>query len=557
MRPGDPARGERPGPAEAAAAPTPMRDVAAAAGLIAVVTALARAAGFLRTLAFSAGVGATGVGAAYQSANTLPNVVYEVAAGGVLAAVAVPVVAGRLGAGDRAAADRAASAMLTWAVTVLLPLSVLLAVLAPVLSRALIGGPAASVDLGGELIVLFAPQVVLYGIGIVLAGVLQAHRRFLAAALAPLLSSLVVIATYLAYGAMTGPGATVGGTTTAAALVLGLGTTAGVVVLSLPLAVPVRRAGIRLRPTWTFPPGTGRRARSLAVAGAVALFAQQLAVLATIWLSNRSGDPGTLNVYQYVQAVYLLPYAVLAVPIATSALPALARDTAGGHDAVPVLARSARGVLLLTGGAAAVLLAVAQPVGTFFVALDRGASAGGAGDAALSALPDAMLAYAPGLVGFGLAALLTRALYVRGRPVHAAGAVAVGWVLAGLVPLALVPPGAGAATTLRVLGIASTVGMWVTAALLAVLVHRSWGRDVFAGAGRTLRGAVVAAAVSLAAGDVLVRVLDPSGLAGSVAAGVLVGVVVAGCYLLVMALIDRETIATAVRRGRARRRGSG
>ena len=52
------------------------------------------------------------------------------------------------------------------------------------------------------MIRVFAPQVPLYGIGIVLAGVLQAHRRFLAAALAPLLSSLVVIGAYLLYGAL-------------------------------------------------------------------------------------------------------------------------------------------------------------------------------------------------------------------------------------------------------------------------------------------------------------------------------------------------------------------
>ncbi len=530
---------------------TPLRAVASAAGLIALVTVLARAAGFLRTLAFSAGVGATGVGAAYQSANTLPNVVYEVAAGGVLAAVAVPVVAGRLGAGDPEAADRAASAMLTWAVVVLTPLAAGLALFAPALSRALIGGPQAATDLGAELIVLFAPQVPLYGVGIVLAGVLQAHRRFLGAALAPLLSSLVVIATYLGYGAMTDPGTAAGDAPRGAVLLLGLGTTAGVVVLSLPLAVPARRAGIRLRPRLTFPPGTGRRAGALAAAGALALLGQQVAVLTTIWLSNRSGDAGTLNVYQYVQAVYLLPYAVLAVPVATSALPALAHDTAGGHDAAPVLAGSARAVLLLTGGAAAVLLAVAGPVGQFFTALDRGG--GGAGRAALAALPETMLAYAPGLVGFGLAALLTRALYVRGRPVHAAGAVAAGWLVAALLPLALVPPGVGAGTTLRLLGIGSSVGMTLTAVLLAVLVHRSWGPEVLAGTGRTLRGVVVGVAVGLAAGDLLLLALDPHGMAGAVGAGAATGTVVGACYLATLAVLDRPTLRAALEHARARR----
>src|SRR5690349_24810526 len=113
--------------------------VARASAVIAVATLLARVAGFARTLVFSSSVGAVGVGDAYQSVNMLPNVVYEVAAGGALAAVAVPLVAGQLGAGRREDADRTASALLTWAVAVLLPLSVLLALSAPWLSDALLG----------------------------------------------------------------------------------------------------------------------------------------------------------------------------------------------------------------------------------------------------------------------------------------------------------------------------------------------------------------------------------------------------------------------------------
>ena len=113
--------------------------VAKAAALIAVVTLLARLAGFGRTIVFSRTVGAGGVGDTYQTVNMLPNVVYEVAAGGALAAVAVPLIASQLGAGRRADADRTASALLTWAVAVLVPLSVLLALTAPWLSDALLG----------------------------------------------------------------------------------------------------------------------------------------------------------------------------------------------------------------------------------------------------------------------------------------------------------------------------------------------------------------------------------------------------------------------------------
>jgi putative peptidoglycan lipid II flippase len=525
--------------------------------VIAVATLLARVAGFARTLVFSGGVGTAGVGDTYQTVNMLPNIVYEVAAGGVLAAVAVPLVAGQLALGRDREADQAASALLTWAVVVLGPLSVLLALAAPWASRALLGSSATAAEtgLGARMLVLFAPQVLLYGVGIVLTGVLQARRRFLAAALAPLLSSLVVIGAYLAYAAVTGPGRSADSVPDSAVWVLAGGTTLGVVVLSLPLLVPVVRAGVRLRPTLRFPSGLAPRARSLASAGVLALVAQQAAVFTTLWVTHhRTTSVGVVNVFTYVQAVYLLPYAVLAVPVATSAFPALAHSSATeassgfGTAARDTLARALRAIVLLTAGAAAVLMAVSAPVGAFFQALDRGAHRGGG--PALAALPGALSAYAPGVVGFGVTALLTRALYVRGRPIHAALAVAAGWLLAALAPLALVPSHAGAGTVLGILGVASTLGMTATALLLVALVRGAWGEQALHGSGRTLRSAVVAVALSLAVGDVIARALAASSLWGSLAVGVLVALVTAAIYGAVMLVTDREGVAVVRRRSR-------
>jgi putative peptidoglycan lipid II flippase len=539
--------------------------VARAAAVIAVATLLARLAGFARTVVFSGSVGAGGVGDTYQTVNMLPNVVYEVAAGGALAAVAVPLIAGQLGAGRRGDADQTASALLTWALAVLVPLSLLLALAAPWLSDLLLGETdvPGSAALGTTMLVIFAPQVALYGVGIVLAGILQAHRRFLAAALAPLLSSLVVIGAYLGYRLLaersTSPADISGGAT----WMLAGGTTLGVVVLSLPLLLPAARAGVRLRPTFTFPDGVARRAGSLAGAGVLALVAQQAAVAATLWLTHapRTIDTGVVNVYTYVQAVYLLPYAVLAVPIATSAFPALAHSTAIeeleqqiGTSARDTLAGALRGILLLTAGGVTVLMAVSRPVGVFFRSFDRAADAGGA--AALAALPGALSAYAPGLVGFSVSALLTRALYVRGRPIHAALAVAAGWALAALIPIALVPEGSPAGTTLGILGVGSTLGMTVSAVVLVLLVRDVWGPEAVRGSGRTLGAAVVAVAVGLAVGDTVARGLSPDSLWSALGSGLLVAVVTLVAYLGVMMVADRKAMMALRDRGRRRRRGS-
>jgi putative peptidoglycan lipid II flippase len=535
--------------------------VARAAVVVAVATLLSRLAGFVRTMVFSGSVGASPVGDTYQTVNTLPNVVYEVAAGGALAAIAVPLVAGQLGAGRRADSDRSASALLTWAVVVLVPLSVGVFVAAPWLSELLLDDRRrpGSVALGTDMLRIFAPQIVLYGLGVVLAGVLQAHRRFLAAALAPLFSSLVVMAAYVAYGSLVSdpvPAAAVG---SKAVWVLAGGTTLGVVVLSLPLLVPALRTGVHLRPTLTFPGGLGRRAATLAGAGVLALAAQQSAVAVTLWLTHepRTIDIGVVNAYAYIQAVYLLPYAVLAVPVATAAFPALAHaegasdDSGSASAAASTLGRSLRGVILLTSGAAAALVAASRHVGDFFLSWDRGGS--GTGRDALAALPGGLAAYAPGLVGFSVAALLTRALYVRGRPMHAGAVVAAGWLVAGLLPLAWIPEGSDAATTLGVLGIASTLGMTASAIVLSLLVRREWGPGALSGTGRTLGAAVVAAAVAIAVGDTLTHLLDVTGVLASLAAGVLVGGLTMAVHVLAMSVMDRSGVQELRNRGRLRR----
>src|SRR5699024_2761078 len=78
------------------------RSVLRGAGVILVVTVFARILGFVRYLVFGASIGAGDVGTAYTTANMLPTVLFEIAAGGVLAAVVVPLIAGLVPEGDPA-----------------------------------------------------------------------------------------------------------------------------------------------------------------------------------------------------------------------------------------------------------------------------------------------------------------------------------------------------------------------------------------------------------------------------------------------------------------------
>jgi putative peptidoglycan lipid II flippase len=472
--------------------------VARAAALIAGVTVLSRLFGFLRTLAFSHTVGHGDLADAYNSANQIPNTIFDIVAGGALAGVAVPLLAGPLSRGEREDASRTVSALLTWALAALLPLSVLgIAVAGPL--GALIAGPHGPAglypELVGRFLVLFLPQIPLYGVAVVLSAALQADRRFLAPAIAPLLSSLVMVATYLVFGRIDPRAvADVDQLSMNARLVLGLGTTAGVATLACSLLPSVRRAGFRIRPTARFGPGIARQARHLAAAGVVTLVAQNCAVLGVVFLTNYA-DPsgGALTVYNFSWAVYLLPYAVLAVPIATSAFTDLAARADSGD--VPGyragIAATSRAVLLATCAGIGLLAAVAWPMASLFI------PRGGAGQDATS-MAYGLLAFAPGLLGYAAIALLGRVLYAAGHGREAALATAAGWLTVFGADAVLIFT--WRSRPVVSLGLGNTIGMTLAGALLMVAVRRRVGRGVFAGLGRTARAGVLAAAAAGAAG---------------------------------------------------------
>ena len=491
----------------------------AAAG-IALVTVAARVVGFGRTAVLSRTLGTSCVGDVYQAANAVPNVVFEVVAGGALAALVVPVLAGAVAAGDRVTASRTASALLTWTVLLLVPVAVLGALGAPSLVRALLSDDptcAGAVETGSRMLRVFMPQVVLYGVGVVLAGVLQAHRRFLGPALAPLLSSLVVIVAYLLYAAR-GRAEDLAALTRTQELLLSVGTTLGVAVLSLGLLVPLRRLGLALRPSLRFPPGVARTVRRLAYGGIAGLAAQQVALVVALRLAGTDALPGAVVVFGLATALFLLPWAVLAVPVATAVFPTLAA-AADPADYRAALATALRSVLLAMTGAAAVLVVVAEPVARLLAdgvpGADRTASLAGA-----------VAAFAPGLVGYGLLALLSRARYARGDSRTPALATVTGWLVVAAADLALVAA-LPDADRVVLLGVGSSVGVSVAGLLLLLGVREDLPGS---GAGRSAAVGVLAAALAaltvllpLPAPDLRTDLLLSAGL-GLLAAAVFLGV---------------------------------
>jgi putative peptidoglycan lipid II flippase len=537
---------------------SPPRGLLRAAVVIGGITMLARAIGFGRQLVFAHTVGASCLGTAYTTANMVPNIVYDIVLGGALTAAVVPVLAGDA---DSERARQTSAALLTWTVLLLAAVSAVVAAIAEPLVSVLLGSaphcPRASmVTVGSHMLMVFAPQILLYGLAVVLYGILQSHRRFAAPALAPVVSSLVVVAAYFWFGAAGRQytGSDLPAIPAAGWLILAAGTTAGVAALVLTPLVPVTRLRLRLRPTLTFPDGVARRVRSLAGAGIATLIAQDASTAVVIVLANsRDAGGAGLVLYSFAWAVFFLPYAVLAVPIATSTFPELsaraAAGTRGGAAAQAhragfddTTATSTRAVLVASWLGTAGMAGVAIPLARVFES-----HAGQTADARQLAIAFAL--FAPGLVGYGLIANLSRVLYASGRNRAAAYAVCGGWlavIAADLVIVPLVP----ASWVVPALGGGTSIGLTAGGIALLALVGRQPHGEPAAGlrgCGRASLAGLAGALAAAAAGLGVSAGLRVGGFWPDVAVTLLASGAVLAVFLGVLAVTDGGDLRALLR----------
>jgi putative peptidoglycan lipid II flippase len=518
--------------------------LAGAALLLGVVTIVARAAGFGRWLVFSKTVGDTCLGDAYNTANQLPNVVFEVVAGGALASVVVPVLAGAFARDDKAEASRTFSALLTWTLLALTPVAILAAIAAGPYAQLMLGahpgceGETAAV--AGRMLLVFVPQLWFYGLAVVASGTLQAQNRFLAAALAPLASSLVVAGAYVAFGVLAGGELEVSQVPAGALWTLAIGTTAGVVALALTVVVPLARSGLSFRPSLRFPEGVGRQARALATAGIAALVAQQLVTLVITWLANHRGESGTLTLYTWAFAIFMLPYAVLAAPVATTVFPRVSAQVEG-FERTAALAIRAVTLLGLLGGA--LLAGTAVPVARVFVL--------GPGSGDTGALATALVTFAVAVPSYGLLILSGRLLYARGRGGLAAIGTVLGWAVVAGVAVRLTGV-VGAGDVAAALGGAMSAGLLVGALALLSFVGIEAGRPALDGLPRAVGAGLLAALVAAVAGQLVGRTFGTSGLLLACAGTLLSAIVVTTVFAGIVAVLDRPDARLALARLRRR-----
>ena len=510
---------------------------------------LSRMFGLIRTLVFSQTVGASCLGTAYVTANQVPNLIYELVLGGALTSAMVPVLAR---SAERSASDPAekarvsqiSSALLTWSVIILVPLTLVIVAAARPIAWLLNPANANAhcvradmVNATGDMLIVFAPQALLYGLSVVLFGLLQAYRRFAGPALAPAISSLVLIAAYLAFVPLS-HGLPLSRLPLSAELVLSAGTTLGIAVLALTGVVPTWRLHLRFRPALRLPPGVARRAGGLALVGVVELIVIDLSSVVSIALANGRGSTGAIVIFNYASQVFNSVAAVLAMSVVISAFPVLsARD---GPVFNRTCAASTRAVLLLSWLGTAVIAAVALPAAHVLARQSD----------QVPELVEAFALFAPGLAGLAVISNLSRAMFAIGRLKVAAAAVAGSWlaVIAAQVVLAELAP---ARLVVAALALAFTIGQTVVAIPLVIATRRICGQAAVQGIGHAALAGLAAGVAGAAVGVALCLAMPVSGRllavgVAVVAAGGAVLVFGASAYILDQG--DLKAVAAWIRR---------
>jgi putative peptidoglycan lipid II flippase len=378
--------------------------------VMSVGTALSRITGFLRVaaMAFALGVAETRLADSYNVANNLPNIIYELILGGVLTSVLVPVFVERLTAG-RDRGWESARAVMTVAAVLLSAVMVLGIVAAPWIVRLYtlrVNEPARSAvqSLSTFFLWIFMPQIVLYGLGAVATGLLNAHRRFAAPMFAPILNNIVVIAAFLTFAFMPG-GENPAEITVAQKLVLGVGTTAGVAAMTFALWPSLRRLGFRFR--WHLDWRDEAVRKLLRLSGWVVAYVviNQVGLLFVILLAG--GVRGGFTAYQAAFIFFQLPHAIFSVSLMTALLPSLSRDwqerdLAGFRRD---LAQGIRGSAFVVVPAAAGYVVLATPIVRLL--LEHGV----AGPQSTELVAGVLRFFALGLFSFSAFMLFLRAFY--------------------------------------------------------------------------------------------------------------------------------------------------
>ncbi|MBM7368739.1 murein biosynthesis integral membrane protein MurJ [Gordonia hydrophobica] len=301
-------------------------------GSIAIATLISRITGFIRTVLVLAMLGGA-IASAFQAAYVLPSMIAEVVLGAVLTAIVIPVLVRAENEDDDGGAGFI-NRIFTITVVLLGAATLIAVVAAPLLTMLNVGDGEVNRPLTTALAYLLLPEILFYGLSALFIAILNMKGLFKPGAWAPVLNNIVQITTLALYAAMPGE-MTLNPVKMSdpKLLVLGIGTTLGVVLQASILIPFLRRVGVRLKLQW----GIDDRLRQfggMAVAIVAYVLVLQVGLVITYRIAAHASAAG-ISVYATHWQLLQLPYGVLGVTILTAIMPRLSRNAAADDtDAV-------------------------------------------------------------------------------------------------------------------------------------------------------------------------------------------------------------------------------
>lgn len=379
-----------------------VRRLAGATFGMAVGTTLSRLTGVARVVALTTALGGAGFADGYNLANTTPNIVTDIVIGGVLSATFVPVFVDHLSTRRSEEAWEAISAVVTVTVTVLVVATAAFFVLTPDIVRlyTVANHNADVVAQQREAVFLlrwFVPQFTCYGLIALATALLNSRGKFAVPMFVPIANNLVVIAVLLWFhAAVPHPDLATIDAHHSALVVLGIGTTLGVVVQTVLLVPSLLRARLHIRFLWRPAHEAMRTIARLAGWTFGWVVANQVALVIILALADGVTTPGAVSSYTYAYTFFQLPYGVVAVSVMTAVTPSLAarwaqRDMVGFRHR---MAFGLRGILAIVIPSAVGMIVLAHPL--IDLVLAHGAETSAQADSTAAALA----LFSLGLPGF-------------------------------------------------------------------------------------------------------------------------------------------------------------
>src|SRR5215218_1640850 len=506
-----------------------------ATGTIGGLTLVSRVAGFAREMLMSRVMGASWQADAFFVAFRLPNTFRRLFGEGAFSAGFVPLYAQRLhGKGGNEEAKKFSEEVLAVFVPTLIIFTLIFEIIMGPFVFLISGYHNEKLALATFLTRITFPYLVLISLVSLFSGILNSLAKFTAAAFAPALLNLAMLAALILVP--------VGGKTTAVALAIGV-TIGGVLQLGLLLAA-CKRAGIVLtlrRPRMT--PGVRQFVRVVIPATLGAGVYQISAFIDTFFLT-RIGT-GSMSYFNYADRLNQLPLGVIGAALGTAILPQVSRHVGANEPgkAARVQGQAAELAMLLCLPAALALAVSAYPLVS---ALFQGGKFT-AEDARLTAMTLSIIVL--GLPAYVLVKVLTPGFYARqdtATPVKIAAIVLIATIVLNFL---LIPP-------YGIAGLASAIAIcsWLNCLMLYVVLHRR-GHFRVEGwlASRIIRQLL--AGVRMAAALYAIRMVIPGWFSGSVghrlvgvAAIVGIGLAVYFPAAWLLGGMDKDALKTLLRR---------